>query len=1647
VLLLVLAIGNGQQSNKREEVTLIDPYAKTISVAVEYASKNQYNHALEIISSILRESPLHFDANQLYASVLLGQDKFIEAVQYFERSFSILSPNELAMYRNYIESLRLAGMVELACANAARLLATFGDSLSRSDSHFFVAYARAEQDASNFIYAIQLAEKAVNLDPMNLSAWNLLIDLQLTSRNYFEAEKLARQFLEHFNPHIDILSRLGISLQYQRRLEDALHAYLEAERISPTSPYILSCLAAVYQELGLSTDSYFYFHKAIPLLPHDAAVRNNFGALLGSMGYQREELYWLNEALKLQPNMSQAIVNLAGHYQDEGDISLAIHYLNEIPDYLDEKKNMVIRIATMLSPIPSSWDEMARERLTMKHKLEMILSQPRIVFPCDSTIDRLHFYLSFHGMNDLPMQLLVGNVYKYRLNEVGIYSPLLQTTNPVAQRLSLETRSMREIALATHSTSILPYFASKIRVGFISKFFGIFEPHGMLLDGIMQYLPRSHFYVVCFFVARTDFKVVAPRIMEACDETHELSLTIRHVLDYIKTIPLDALLFADVLSEPINHFLTHSRFAPIQIAFWGNPITTGSSTIDYYLTADVMEHPYRTRIASGQDAYSEQVWMMEGQGIWYFRPIDPNIEIEKAKMSHLVSKVVNYTRQDFNLPVFDSGVFLYLLPQSTFKIHPLYDFVLREILAGNSKIHIAVTGGRRPSWTARYLHRLRYNLGAEYSSRLHLIERVSSQNFYSLLALADGVLHPFPFDGSRTSADALQVHIPYVTLPTEYLRGRMGLAFYRTMNVSELVAVDVQDYIDIALRLAEDKRFFHDMKARIVERVDLIWEDMTVPFHATQFLQRIFGLPVTGTLKAYLDQITDRYGPGLETVSEDMNKAELRGTLQAAFDEVFSRRQQQRRHYLAGLLMKSSTNFNQLDGCWELDAETRVAILEGFMNLDEQGNAEAWPRLFQHWRHVREAEHRPLKLPSGKGMPPLPYSNDSTPFDPFPLHVTRGERPNSAVSRDGELQKGAPRQEVRRTSEHKEHVPLDVQVLQTDSSDTAASPLPLTSAVISIDVKADASVQRVSSSFATINSLQTNRSLLDKFYAYDLHGDHDSMRTVIDQLQIFRRLLRRGRYEESRQILLQLEESGYALPTHNAIFQLEKGIAHLHLGDIGSALKHCRLAHALNASLVNALGCVGVALTYSSDRADKEEASRVFLQALQLHERFLLAALDEVRRLHPHESDDRQLVDLIDNDILAASGPSVVSMPLDSLLFSYIASLVNLEEFDVCVDTYVDFFGLPPIAQGGSHIVIMAQLSWSDLGLQVIEEMFSKKIAIIPHIHYLQEHALLLLSNMGLCLSVSPTYGHLYKQAFQDVTMVIERIHRQHNLLALRKEEFVAASVISSPVQTVAPGAVTIVTQYFRAASVEEQRVLDLVLYRNLMNPAIDEVHLLTEEDFLHDLQAKFPQSLSRKLHQRIIGKRLTFAAAFQYANDFLTDRLVALVNADIYFDESLFRLLYATKHYNLSASTFATDRILVRKPESDAFSSATSQSWRRRSFPPDTVLSLLRWQHHVEGEITLSLRIDSQDAWIFRPPLHDDVIAASHFPLGVPRCDNRLAYVFQALNYTVRNPAMDIHAIEYQTPTSAFRTGLYGMKDSVPGDVRMLLVNDVLSL
>ena len=242
---------------------------------------------------------------------------------------------------------------------------------------------------------------------------------------------------------------------------------------------------------------------------------------------------------------------------------------------------------------------------------------------------------------------------------------------------------------------------------------------------------------------------------------------------------------------------------------------------------------------------SSQVVLLDGQGIWYtdFKELK-NAYYEEADDDGFTEGAPK-TLTDFGLPssALAPGTKIYLCAQSLFKLNSAFDTVVQQVLTADPAGVVIFTSGRRESWTKTFKDRLSLTLPAEILSRVHLIPRVSSLSFPTLVSLSDVMLHPFPFGGSRTSLDGLAANIPVVTYPQRYLRGRMAASFYAQMGIWDCcVAWSVEEYVEKAVRLGRDKAYRDSVKALVSERLPRVYKDMKVVEEWTRWLGRVAGV-------------------------------------------------------------------------------------------------------------------------------------------------------------------------------------------------------------------------------------------------------------------------------------------------------------------------------------------------------------------------------------------------------------------------------------------------------------------------------------------------------------------------------------------------------------------------------------------------------------------------------------------------------------------------------------------------------------------------------------------------------------------------------------------------------------------------------------
>src|SRR5256885_7378943 len=101
--------------------------------------------------------------------------------------------------------------------------------------------------------------------------------------------------------------------------------------------------------------------------------------------------------------------------------------------------------------------------------------------------------------------------------------------------------------------------------------------------------------------------------------------------------------------------------------------------------------------------------------------------------------------------------------------------------------------------------------------QIKLLPLMSRRDFRSVMSLSDVMLDTLHWSGGSTSLDALASGLPIVTLPGRFMRGRQSAAMLRIVGVEELIARDVGEYVEIALRVARDPAYREALSARIRE--------------------------------------------------------------------------------------------------------------------------------------------------------------------------------------------------------------------------------------------------------------------------------------------------------------------------------------------------------------------------------------------------------------------------------------------------------------------------------------------------------------------------------------------------------------------------------------------------------------------------------------------------------------------------------------------------------------------------------------------------------------------------------------------------------------------------------------------------------------
>lgn len=265
-----------------------------------------------------------------------------------------------------------------------------------------------------------------------------------------------------------------------------------------------------------------------------------------------------------------------------------------------------------------------------------------------------------------------------------------------------------------------------------------------------------------------------------------------------------------------NRLLIFARKpAPIQASWIGYPASTGMSAIDYRFT-DRFSEPE----GLGDDQNVETLWRLPRVGVCYqANPRTPDVAPRAPFLEngHLTFGCFNRFTKVSDRTLQTWAEILRRVPDAR---------LLLEVASVDSEV-VRATVEQRLSENDLPLDRV-------------ILEPRVPRNRFVLNNRVDVALDPFPYNGGTTSLDTLYMGVPFIALEGDSFAARMGHSILNNVGLPELSVRTIEAYIDLAVRMAEDRDWLlalrHDLRGRMMRSPhmdhQLLAADMAQAFRA-----------------------------------------------------------------------------------------------------------------------------------------------------------------------------------------------------------------------------------------------------------------------------------------------------------------------------------------------------------------------------------------------------------------------------------------------------------------------------------------------------------------------------------------------------------------------------------------------------------------------------------------------------------------------------------------------------------------------------------------------------------------------------------------------------------------------------------------------
>jgi protein O-GlcNAc transferase len=666
------------------------------------------------------------------------------------------------------------------------------------------------------------------------------------SGHIVKAEQCYQRVLATHPRNIDANHLLGVIRAQQGRSQEALRLIETAREQAPNSPFILMSLGNVLNALGRNEEAIAAFDRALSISPRYAEALCNRGKALAALGRHLEALAGYDRAVALNPQLFQA-------WHNRGNTLLALKRFDEALTSFDHALQIKSAFSEAHAGRGSALFSLQRfgEALTSFNRALAIKSDLVEAHTgrgstllklnrCDEALanfDRalriksdLHPDVYADRGNALvilkrfdeavasygqALSINPGNFYAYtglanaalhscdwaKVAEItrdiertiGLVLPFVMLSYSDNPRIQYECARSYNVSWVRHRGSPLwrggPYRHNKIRVAYLSADFRS-HPTARLIAGLIESHNRERFEVKAISYGVNDQSPMRARLTAAFDQFHDVcDETDLEIANLLRNSEVDIAVDLQGFTMGGRPEILSRRPAPVQVNYLGYPGTMGTEFIDYVI-ADPVILPFEA-----SNVYTEKI---------VYLPDCYQVNDKKREIAAAIP-----TRSSERLP--DSG-FVFCCFNNNYKItRELFDVWMRLLKQ--------VTGS--VFWLLGDNETAQRNLCREAeargiaATRLVFAKRIPADQHLARHALADLFLDTLPINAHTTASDALWAGLPLITCLGKTFAGRVAASLLCSIGLDDLVTKSLQDYEEMARRLATDRAELELIKTRL----------------------------------------------------------------------------------------------------------------------------------------------------------------------------------------------------------------------------------------------------------------------------------------------------------------------------------------------------------------------------------------------------------------------------------------------------------------------------------------------------------------------------------------------------------------------------------------------------------------------------------------------------------------------------------------------------------------------------------------------------------------------------------------------------------------------------------------------------------------